>query len=57
MYYCQTVAGLLMWGALSLAKGRVSHFPESQSAVITASILLKNKIICRESQGLVVKTN
>jgi hypothetical protein len=30
LYYCQTVAGLL----LSLTRGRVCRFPESQSAVI-----------------------
>jgi hypothetical protein len=34
LYYCQTVAGLLMWGALSDERTSLS-FAESQSAVIS----------------------
>jgi hypothetical protein len=34
LYYCLTVAGLLMWGA-PLTRGRVCRLPESQSAEIS----------------------
>jgi hypothetical protein len=45
LYYCMTVAGLLVWGALSLTRGRVCRLPESQfttpnSSCITACLFV-----------------
>jgi hypothetical protein len=37
-YYCQTVAGLLMWGVLSLTRGRVNRL--QVLLVLTSAVFL-----------------
>jgi hypothetical protein len=58
LYYCRTVARLLMWGALSrsLTRGRVCRLPESQSTVISmfsvCTIYILHVIKCMHIQHI-----